>query len=719
MTLAELRDGDPRLAGPYVLLARLGEGGMGVVYLGQGPDGTRVAVKLIHQRMSADADFRRRFAREVAAARRVARFCTAPVLDADVEGEMAYLVTEYVEGPNLEDVVRRSGPLKGSALDGLAASMAVALRAIHGAGVVHRDLKPANVLLSQVGPKVIDFGIARLADAEMSSAIVGTPAYMSPEQVSGSQVNPASDIFSWGSTVAFAAAGASPFGSGSVPTILLRIVNEPPALHGLSGQLHDLVAAALLKKPADRPTAQDILDHLSTSIPLPAAPPSEADGSAERVGPTRPRRFSSPGIAPTQAAQAAGVVDGGTDPVTGGRGRGFGGPRKWVAGAAVVVVAAAGVAAFVSQGQGSPADVRDPAAKGTSGTTGAASPTASRPTAARNPLRAGQDVRFYAPPEPAASRQARLWAEDRPRDAELMTKLAAIPYAIRLGESEVRAKVDSAVTGAGQQDAVPVFLINHLPGSECRSAASADLAAYHDWIKGIAAQIGDARAAVILEPGSLAKMPGAPDCDPQGSPDQRYKDLRQAVQTLKSNRNTAVYLDGGQDLWPGTELMADRLIGASIDRADGFFVNTAGYQRTEKAVAYGKKLSTCIAVRLATGRKGCPMEVRADPATMPHFVVDTGRNGQGSWAPAKHYSDPQTWCNPPGRGVGDRPTTATGEELVDAYLWIARAGTSGGRCRRGTDGDKDPERGVVSPEAGEWWAELALERAKLANPPLR
>ncbi|WP_187281551.1 glycoside hydrolase family 6 protein [Nonomuraea sp. C10] len=695
MTLEALRDGDPRLAGPYVLLARLGEGGMGVVYLGEGPDGTRVAVKLIHHRMSADADFRRRFAREVAAARRVARFCTAPVLDADVEGETAYLVTEYVEGPNLEDVVRRSGPLKGSALDGLAASMAVALRAIHGAGVVHRDLKPANVLLSQVGPKVIDFGIARLADAEMSSAIVGTPAYMSPEQVSGSQVGPASDIFSWGSTVAFAAAGASPFGSGSVPTVLLRIVNDPPALHGLSGQLHDVVAAALLKTPADRPTAQEILDHLSTSIPLPVAPPNDTGGSAERAGPTRPPRSSSPGPAPAQAAR---VVDG---------------RRKWVAGAAAVVVATAGVAAaFASQGQG----VRDPTAKGTVDTP---SPAASRTTAARNPLRAGKDVRFYAPPEPEADRQAKLWAEDRPKDAELMTKLAAIPYAIRLGKPEAGAKVKDAVTAAGQRDAVPVFLINRLPGSECGPAASADLAAYHDWIKGIAAQIGDARAAVILEPGSLARLPGTANCDPQGSSDQRYEDLRQAVQALKSNPNTAVYLDGGQDLWPGTEPMAERLIGASIDRADGFFVNTAGFQRTEKAVAYGKKLSACVAVRRATGRKDCPADVRADPAAMPHFVVDTGRNGQGSWAPARSYPDPQTWCNPPGRGVGDRPTTATGEELVDAYLWIARAGTSGGRCRRGTDGEKDPERGVVSPEAGEWWAELALERAKLADPPLR
>ncbi|MGP3965843.1 serine/threonine-protein kinase, partial [Nonomuraea sp. 3N208] len=277
MTLEALRDGDPRQVGPYALLGRLGEGGMGVVYLGQGPDGTRVAVKLIHARMDADAGFRRRFAREVAAAKRVARFCTAPVLDADVEGDVAYLVTEYVEGPSLRDVVSESGPLTGSALDGLAAAMAMALRAIHGAGVVHRDLKPSNVLLSQVGPKVIDFGIAQLADAEMSSAIVGTPAYMSPEQVSGARIGPASDIFSWGCTVGFAAGGVPPFGSGSVPTILLRILNEPPDLRGLAGPLHDLVLAAMAKTPADRPTAQDLLDHLSTSSsspPSPAPPPS-------------------------------------------------------------------------------------------------------------------------------------------------------------------------------------------------------------------------------------------------------------------------------------------------------------------------------------------------------------------------------------------------------------------------------------------------------------
>ncbi|MEU4510110.1 glycoside hydrolase family 6 protein [Nonomuraea wenchangensis] len=706
MTLDALRDGDPRQAGPYTLLGRLGEGGMGIVYLGRAPDGTRVAVKLINARMSADPEFRRRFAREVAAARRVARFCTAPVLDADVDGDPAYLVTEYVEGPSLGDAVRASGPLTGSALDGLAAAMAVALRAIHGAGVVHRDLKPSNVLLSQVGPKVIDFGIARFTEAEVSSAIVGTPAYMSPEQVSGSRVGPASDIFSWGCTVAFAASGVSPFGTGSVPTILLRIVNEAPELHGLSGVLRELVEAAVTKNPAQRPTAQDLLDRLSAANPsslpadaFPALPPPASQGAAEDEGPT---------AAPVGGAEGTGA----TAP-PGGRRRG-----RVVAGAAAVTVAVAGVTVglvlngMTGPGGGSPAGSASPGA--TSQVSGRDDPRATAVTPG-NPLRAARPVAFYSPEEPYAAGQATLWKKDRPEDAALMAKLAKVPHAIRLGNPEVRDKVAQAVDNT--EGGVPVFLVNYLPGSDqCRPATPAELESYQSWIKGIAGQIGPSPAVVVLEPGSLVKLPGTKTCDPQGSPDQRYATLREAARALKENPRTAVYLDGAQDLYPGTEVMAERLLKAGVGETDGFFVNAAAFQHTAKAVGYGKRLSACIALRRA-GRSGCPLDVPVDRATLPHFVVDTARNGQGSWAPKKHYADPQTWCNPPGRGVGDRPTTETGEELADAYLWIARPGTSSGHCRRGTKGDKDPEWGVVAPEAGTWWAELALERAKLANPP--
>ncbi|TMR10849.1 hypothetical protein ETD86_37960 [Nonomuraea turkmeniaca] len=771
MTLEALRDGDPRQVGPYALLGRLGEGGMGVVYLGQGPDGGRVAVKVIHAGMGTDAGFRRRFAREVAAAKRVARFCTAPVLDADVEGDVAYLVTEYVAGPSLGEVVRDSGPLKGSALDGLAASMAMALRAIHGAGVVHRDLKPSNVLLSQVGPKVIDFGIAQLADAEISSAIVGTPSYMSPEQVSGSAVGPASDIFSWGGTVAFAAGGVAPFGSGSVPTILLRIINEPPELRGLSGPLRDLVGAALAKNPAARPTAQDLMDSLSVSVPsaggtaagtvggvpggAAAGPSGSAAGpSGSAAGPSGSAAGPS-GSAAGPSGSAAGPLgsaaglpggapEGGTPDTVGGASEAGAAPagstrpsgegaagmrRRLLAAAAAIVVAVAGAsAALIWRGQTSPATVTDPAAKDDTGTgrsTGSGQPSqptgtrTAQPAASRNPLRAQDNVRFYARTEPAAARQAELWAEDRPQDAELMRRLAAVPHAIRLAEPEVREKIGDAIAGAEQEGSVPVFLIGYMPGSDCRPVAASGMDAYQEWIKGIAGQIGAAKAVIILEPGSLVKISGTEDCDPQGSPVQRYEDLRKAAHTLKTNPGTAVYLDGSQDLYPGTEIMAERLIGAGIDEVDGFFLNTAAHQDTDRSVRYGKALSACISVRLATGRKDCPADVTVNRATMPHFVIDTARNGQGSWTPTKRYTDPQVWCNPPDRGVGERPTTDTGEELVDAYLWITKAGTSSGRCRRGTDGEKDPLRGVVSPEAGEWWGDLALERAKLANPPLR
>ncbi|HEX4811498.1 MAG TPA: glycoside hydrolase family 6 protein [Nonomuraea sp.] len=710
MTLEALRGGDPRQVGPYTLVGRLGEGGMGVVYLGQGADGTPVAVKIIHARMDTDPGFRRRFAREVAAARRVARFCTAPVLDADVEGEPAYLVTEYVEGPNLHEVVRSSGPLTGSALDGLAASMAMALRAIHGAGVVHRDLKPSNVLLSQVGPKVIDFGIARLAGSEMSSAIVGTPSYMSPEQVSGSAVGPASDVFSWGCTVGFAAGGVPPFGSGSVPTIMLRVVNDPPDLRGLSGPLRELVVASLAKNPAERPTAQELMDRLSGS---PAA--TDVDVDMNVVAAPASRTGTGPEIGASADGGRAGKGERG-ESGGGESGRGESGGGKVVvavtAAAAAAVVVAAGVsAALVWRDQATPARP----AGGATAEAGAPSSAA----AGRNPLRTGANVAFYAPPEPGAGRQAERWAADRPEDAELMRKLAAVPHAIRLNQPDARAEVERTISAAGRAGGVPVFLVNSMPGSDCRPYDAGDLAAYQGWLRGIAGQIGGAAAVVVLEPSSLVNVPGSGDCDVPGSAAQRYADLRQAVRTLKTGPNTAVYLDGGQDVWPGAAIMAERLVGAGIDRADGFFVNTAGHHSTDKSVAYGKRLSACVSVRLAGGGTGCPADVPADPDRMPHFVVDTARNGQGSWAPTRHYPDPQTWCNAPGRGVGARPTTDTGEDLVDAYLWIARAGSSSGRCRRGTGGEEDPERGVVSPEAGEWWGELALERAKLADPPLR
>jgi serine/threonine protein kinase len=221
--VAPLRPGDPRRVGPYDLLGRLGEGGMGTVYLARPDDGRHVALKVIRPIFAREEQFRSRFQREASAARRVARFCTAQVIDAGADGDVAYIVTEYIDGPTLADEVRNRGPMRGSTLDGLALGVAAALNGIHAAGIVHRDLKPSNVLLSRVGPKVIDFGIARALDPTSldptsldtsAGGVVGTPAYMAPEQAQG-LVSPASDVFAWGGVVAFAASGRPPFGDGS------------------------------------------------------------------------------------------------------------------------------------------------------------------------------------------------------------------------------------------------------------------------------------------------------------------------------------------------------------------------------------------------------------------------------------------------------------------------------------------------------------------------
>ncbi|TMR96307.1 serine/threonine-protein kinase, partial [Nonomuraea basaltis] len=241
-------------------------GGMGTVHLAEDPAGQQVAVKVINPELSQHEQFRMRFRREADAAQRVRRFCTAAVIEAALDGDLLYVVTEYVPGPNLEEAVRRSGPLRGSSLDALAVGVGTALTAIHGAGVVHRDLKPSNVLLSPVGPRVIDFGIARALDTlggvTGTGELIGTPRYMAPEVLRGDPVSPACDVFSWGSLIAFAASGRAPFGGETLPAIVYQVLNTEPSLDDVEPGLRELVRAALHKDPAMRPTAQQLLDHL-------------------------------------------------------------------------------------------------------------------------------------------------------------------------------------------------------------------------------------------------------------------------------------------------------------------------------------------------------------------------------------------------------------------------------------------------------------------------
>jgi hypothetical protein len=266
-----LRPGDPGRLGAYELEGRLGEGGQGAVFLGRAPSGEPVAVKLLHA--VDDAAARARFVRELAVAKQVATFCTAQVLDADVAGDRPYIVSEYVDGPTLQQSVMTAGPRGKGALERLAIGTATALTAIHQAGVVHRDFKPANVLLGSDGPRVIDFGIARALDVTATiSQLIGTPSYMAPEQLtSGTAVGPATDVFAWANTIVFAATGRPAFGQDSVPAVMHRIIHDEPDLTALPDSLRGMVYAALAKDPGRRPAAQLLLWWLVGSEG-PAAP---------------------------------------------------------------------------------------------------------------------------------------------------------------------------------------------------------------------------------------------------------------------------------------------------------------------------------------------------------------------------------------------------------------------------------------------------------------
>ncbi|MBB6119883.1 protein kinase domain-containing protein [Nocardiopsis algeriensis] len=268
-----LTPADPRRIGPYTTTARIAGGGQGTVYLAHTPDGPPAAVKVLSQAWAGDTAQRHRFAKELDAARRVAPFCTAAVLDADMDADMPYIAAEYVPGPTLREAVRDEGPRTGTALDRLAIATVTALTAIHEAGVVHRDLKPGNVILGPDGPRVIDFGIARVVDAtQQTTSVAGTPAYMSPEQVRGAQLGPACDMFSWAAVMAYAATGRHAFSGDNTMAVLHRVLAEQPDLHGVPERLLPLLQRCLDKDPDSRPSAAEVLGMLLGRGPMPQAP---------------------------------------------------------------------------------------------------------------------------------------------------------------------------------------------------------------------------------------------------------------------------------------------------------------------------------------------------------------------------------------------------------------------------------------------------------------
>jgi serine/threonine protein kinase len=331
--LEPLTEDDPTSVGRFLIRARLGAGGMGRVYLASTEGGRPVAVKVMRSEIGLDPEFRERFRQEVEAARRVHGFYTAQVLDADPDAPQPWLATVYVPAPSLHQVVREHGVLPEASVLLLMAGIGEALQAIHAAGIVHRDLKPSNVLLAADGPRVIDFGIARMAEATSVTRfgmVVGSPGYMAPEQVLDGTMGPAIDVFALGSLAAFAAQGYGPFGDGSSITVLHRVANQAAVLDGCPPRVLAIVERCLEKDPARRPTPSGIIDYcrqntvsqspeLSHSwLPEPVAaavtqeasallpPPSQAQASLPYLPPlSRPSspspRPSAPAPGPTSA----------------------------------------------------------------------------------------------------------------------------------------------------------------------------------------------------------------------------------------------------------------------------------------------------------------------------------------------------------------------------------------------------------------------------------
>ncbi len=331
----------PEYAGTYRLEACLGSGGMGVVHLARSASGLQLAVKVVHRPYAADPEFRARFRQEVAAARRVSGAFTAPVVDADPDAERPWMATLYVPGPTLAEQVKRNGPLAPAELRRLTAGLAEALRDIHRAGVIHRDLKPSNVLLSDAGPKVIDFGISRPYDSDLrteTGKLIGSPPYMAPEQFQRPrEVGPAADVFALGAVLVHAATGRGPFDSDSPYIVAYQVVHDEADLSGVPEDLAELVGRCLAKDPAARPTPDEVMAELrppsyeaAAFIPAQrraAAVTGTAVAGGERPGPRTPRMCAGRGSGAAVGTWAvAWAADGGRGAAPaggGGGGRGF------------------------------------------------------------------------------------------------------------------------------------------------------------------------------------------------------------------------------------------------------------------------------------------------------------------------------------------------------------------------------------------------------------
>ncbi|WP_308799058.1 glycoside hydrolase family 6 protein [Streptomyces sp. UH6] len=325
-------------------------------------------------------------------------------------------------------------------------------------------------------------------------------------------------------------------------------------------------------------------------------------------------------------------------------------------------------------------------------------------------------------------------------NAKLMDAMASYPVAQWFTGSTTLQQTTDAMgllqAKAAPQQRVPVTVAYNVPGRDCSqysAGGASNSAEYAAWVDALAKGIGDRRTVVLLEPDGLALSPTF--CG--GTAEQqttRLEEINDAVDRLGRQPGTAVYLDAGHSSWHAVGEIAQLLIDGGVSRAQGFFLNVSNYRTDSELIRYGTQISQCIWYLGNTEGAApgdCPNQwwpaadadswyashVPAD-ARLTHFVIDTSRNGKGPWTPTVSYPDAQDWCNPPGRGLGVRPTSQTGVPLLDAYLWVKVPGESDGSCTRGTAGPEDPEYGVVDPAAGAWWPDQAHDLAARAVPAL-
>jgi endoglucanase len=391
----------------------------------------------------------------------------------------------------------------------------------------------------------------------------------------------------------------------------------------------------------------------------------------------------------------------------------------------------------------------------------AASPPAAPPESASGVV--GPETRLFVDPFSTTLEAAASLTGEARADAQLLGSFPSASWFTEGTPDEVRDDVARVVQAAADDGSVPTVVVYNLPFRDCAqysAGGAADTAAYTAWVDAVAEGIGDDPAIVILEPDGLGIIPwytdinGNPEwcqpaeLDPATAAADRFEQLNHAVDALSALPGTSVYLDGTHSGWLGVGDITDRLIKAGVERADGVFVNASNYVETERLVKYGTWVSDCLNLSVNSwwepawcasqyypanpddvetwGLTDAAYEqayadtgVVRDPAAQKHVVIDTSRNGQGPWtAPPGAFPDPEVWCNPPDRGLGERPTTDTGDPFVDAYLWIKVPGESDGKCYRGTGGPLDPARGIEDPAAGQWFVEQAAELLALADPPV-